>query len=93
MTGQQGITNLSSRAESRKRAACNIDLKRANKTNLRQSKNYLSVEDNGLAKMVVDGKSFAKIPSTRTSPFRKNPSVTSTSLPQNGSVFTLREAF
>ena len=59
-TGQQGMTNLSSRAELRKRAACNLDLKRDLIMNKRQSKNYLSIEDNVLARMVVDTKATSK---------------------------------
>ena len=93
MTGQQGMSNLSSRTESRKRATCNLDLKREKKINMKQSKNYLSVEDNVLAKMVVDSKSSAKLSSTRISLSRKKSSVTSTPLPQNRSLFKLRKSF
>ena len=93
VTGQQGMTNLSSRAESRKRAACNLDLKRDLIMNKRQSKNYLSIEDNVLARMVVDTKPTSKILPKRLVPLRKTAIVTSTPKPNNGSVFTLREAF
>ena len=53
---QQGVQKLSGRAESRKRATCNLKLKRDTKLKLRRSTNYLSVEDNVLAGIVDERK-------------------------------------
>ena len=57
---QQGVQKLSGRAEYRKRATCNLELKRDLKMNLRRSNNYLSVEDNVLASIVDERKTASK---------------------------------
>ena len=61
---------------------------------MRQSKNYLTVDDNALAKLVVDRKSAAnsnsKAQSTRNVSPRKKSKVTSNVTQKYGSVFTLR---
>ena len=57
---QQGVQKLSGRAEYRKRATCNLELKKDLKINLRRSNNYLSVEDNVLASIIDERKPASK---------------------------------
>ena len=52
ITTQQGVTTLSDRSHTRKRAAENRQMKRDEKMNVRKSNNYISPVDNLLASLV-----------------------------------------
>ena len=55
-TDQQGFTTLSNRAESRKRAASNLNSKVRKKLKLKCQQNYLSLDDNVLSSILYPPK-------------------------------------
>ena len=53
-TSESGVISLIKRTKSRKRAASNLDIKIAKKMNRCKNSNYISIEDNILASIILD---------------------------------------
>ena len=91
------MISITNRTESRKRAASNYESRRKLKLQQRSNKNYIDIEDNILADMIVNNKpTIAKKQSPRKMNPRRNKSGSPPHLqlkPKNGTVFSLKEAF
>ena len=95
ITSQSRMTSIANRAQSRKRTACNLESILENaitKGSKRERKSYIQPEDNILAKLIQPSIA-AKI--SKHMNLRKPAVLSDGKLPkpQNGSVFTLKEAF
>ena len=96
ITTESGIVSLSKCTESRRSTATNLNINVAKKMNLRNNINYISMEDDILASMILesDKKSMTlmKIPNPHRENIEKEDRIISIT-PVDTSTFTPREAF